>query len=343
MSFSERTPRTLCYKKQDCVSLQVQRSVIKRNYIYYCQKTKCIKANFKTSYLNLQLFVKNINSRKRMFPFTSGKIKGGITVEAAIVMAAFIYVTVAVLYFMLLINFEMKLQLAMNNVSVDMSKKVFYAGLGEEIIERIKDKSPYNNDVKEVEENNDKLEEIVSDGYMYMKVAKEVGIENMITPLVDMSKSSYNEITGVIDIVAKYNFKIPYLAYGNHIPIAQRSMVKTWTGSSIKEDVSKVYITETGSVYHISKECGYLEIGIEEVGAEELTLKRNHKGGKYKACGKCCKAEGQNANIVYITSYGKQYHSTLTCSGLTRKIIVTDISKVGSRNVCGKCGGNTGD
>ncbi len=118
--------------------------------------------------------------------------------------------------------------------------------------------------------------------------------------------------------------------------------VRKWTGyqnemvASDKEEEEWVYITQTGEVYHRSRDCSHLNVSIQCCNWENIKFLRNMNGEKYRPCEKC----GTNGGlgILYITNQGNRYHSDIQCSGLKRTVKVVPISKVGQRRPCSKCG-----
>jgi len=119
--------------------------------------------------------------------------------------------------------------------------------------------------------------------------------------------------------------------------------IRKWTGynvlstENIEEDEEYVYITESGTVYHRSRDCSHLKITISVVKASEVSVKRNDYGQKYRPCEKC--AAGQSTGLVFITDKGDKYHNSAGCSGLKRTIKTVKLSEVGGRGPCSLCGG----
>ncbi|MDE7360209.1 MAG: hypothetical protein K2N39_12460 [Lachnospiraceae bacterium] len=125
--------------------------------------------------------------------------------------------------------------------------------------------------------------------------------------------------------------------------VSQRYYGRAWTGydaagtvnGSAEED-PMVYITKTGTAYHMDRSCSYLNPKIETVSAQSVPDRRNASGAKYVPCGSCGAAGG--GNQVYITSYGSSYHKRLDCPGLKRTIYTVPLSEAGARGRCSKCG-----
>lgn len=124
-------------------------------------------------------------------------------------------------------------------------------------------------------------------------------------------------------------------------PMYNRMRTRAWTGYDNTQSINGyskdtlVYITENGSVYHITKNCSYLRLSIRAVNSDMLEQLRNESGSKYYACEHC---KGEEKQTVFITSYGTRYHTTVTCSGIKRSIQAVLLSEVGDRPACSKCG-----
>lgn len=96
-----------------------------------------------------------------------------------------------------------------------------------------------------------------------------------------------------------------------------------------------VYVTETGSRYHLSRYCTYLRIHVEAIDFRLLEEKRNKSGGRYYACEKC---RPDKQGILYITQEGSSYHNRSDCSALKRTVYIIPLSEAGAYSACIKCG-----
>lgn len=161
--------------------------------------------------------------------------------------------------------------------------------------------------------------------------------------------SAFMEEDDMIDIIVTYRVKLPlpFLKL-EELQLLQRVRMRGWTGYTPKLEDSKdyseedtdedvVYITETGTVYHVSKNCSHLKLSTHKALLEELKELRNDSGGKYQEC-HLCKSDTKNSQAyVYITDTGDRYHLKLDCSGLKRTVTSIPISEVGSRTKCKRC------
>jgi hypothetical protein len=144
-------------------------------------------------------------------------------------------------------------------------------------------------------------------------------------------------------VCLKANYKVvfPVGFFGvNGISVFQESKNRKWTGSTGSADDQDdwVYITETGSVYHSTRECRYLDLSIQSASYGQIESLRNKNQHQYYACA-LCGEEISVTQTVYITDYGTTYHTKLECSGLKRTIYQVQKSQVETMGGCSKCVG----
>ena len=90
-----------------------------------------------------------------------------------------------------------------------------------------------------------------------------------------------------------------------------------------------VYITDNQEVYHRSRGCSHLMLGIHPVYKDEA----ERQG--YRACSYCGKKAGL---VVLVGPDGECYHSSGDCSGLRRTVHRVRLSEVGGLPPCSRCG-----
>lgn len=158
-------------------------------------------------------------------------------------------------------------------------------------------------------------------------------------------KSSFMQ-NDIIDLAVTYSAKNTYtLLPVPNVKSALRARVRAWTGrdgngmsagdDAGKEQEERVWVTQTGQVYHKDENCPHIKLSIQRVDRSELSHLRNRSGGRYHACERC----GGGGSSVYITDYGDRYHSSVGCSGLKRTVSSIPVSEIGNRRACSKCGG----
>ena len=109
---------------------------------------------------------------------------------------------------------------------------------------------------------------------------------------------------------------------------------KTYLGYTPEEDDGSesdpfVYITDNQEVYHRSRGCSHLVLGIHPMQKEEAV----EQG--YRACAFCGKSAGL---VVLVGPEGECYHSAADCSGLIRRVRRVRLSETGGLPPCSRCG-----
>lgn len=289
-------------------------------------------------------------------------IKASITVEASLVLPIFIYAIIAFLYFLQILLIQETIQSAITQTGEFASQYGF-------IYEYIQNHEK-SDDHKETDNSIDSKYENVSKEFIdvkrlgaaafYKVKMREYINEDIIDNScivggmsgISLLDSKFLELNDMIEISAIYNIKIPVPIFrlGN-IPVIQAIKIRAFTGykpvgyqagTNNDNDAEDriVYITRTGSVYHLKRDCTYIKFNISQTILRVLEKKRNDNGGKYYACESCVGNKHIDSSaIVYITSDGNRYHDTLSCSKLKRSVIEILISKVQGRSACSRCGG----
>lgn len=113
----------------------------------------------------------------------------------------------------------------------------------------------------------------------------------------------------------------------------------TYDSDCFLEEVEKkdvVYVTKSGSVYHESVTCTYLNFAVRSVLADDIAKERNSSGRKYTECERC---RGEpHAAIVYMTNSGIRYHWILQCPAISRDVYEKERSEIEGMRACSRCG-----
>lgn len=290
---------------------------------------------------------------------TKRSVRASFTVEAALVLPIFIYAIVAFVYFLQIFLLQEYLQNAITETGYFSAK---YAYIYEYLLNYgdTKDKSN-DKDKSAIESGMDAIiaraidssfYKIKLQDYLDLSVINESCIKEGYSG-IHTYLSSYMEEEDAVDIIITYDIKLPLLFIPlDKVSMVQRVRMRGWSGhrveakdsstddSTIDEDQQDeiVYITETGTVYHSTKECSHLKLSIHKTTFGQLESLRNESGGKYKECSLCGNSGLAGGDCVYITDDGDRFHGNLGCSGLKRTIIEISISEVGSRRPCQRCG-----
>lgn len=286
-----------------------------------------------------QIFLLICRSIKRasLIAFRKGGIlcrKGSMTLEAAFALPFFLFAVINILYAVNIIGTQSRINAALHQTG----NKMAFAGY---VYERT-------------------AGSVIPDGvagvamthlYARGQILEYVGRDNLEHSCVaggsagvSLAGSTVMGEGDIIDLQVSYRVK-PFISIMGFdgFAMSQRYYGKAWTGydvtqyvSDTKQEDPMVYITETGTVYHVDRNCTYLNPSVESVSADLVDEKRNQAGGRYYPCEICggSKAQGQ----VYITRQGSSYHSQINCSGLKRTIYTIPLSQAGGRGRCSKCG-----
>lgn len=192
---------------------------------------------------------------------------------------------------------------------------------------------------------------VLSQGYARGQILESVGRSYLEQSCVkggcggvSLAGSSVMGEHDIIDLKVSYRVR-PFveLMGFNGFGMSQRYYGRAWTGYDVTGQVSDtdaedpmVFVTESGTVYHLDRNCTYLNPSVRAVAAESVEEIRNHSGGRYYACTSCGVAGTQGQ--VYVTEYGDSYHSRITCSRLKRTIYTVPLSQTGGKGRCSKCG-----
>lgn len=260
--------------------------------------------------------------------------KGSMTLEAAFVLPFFLFAVINILYAVSIIGTQSRLNAALHQVGNRMA----FAGYAYE--HTVANALP------------DQLADVaLTELYAKGQIIKYVGSDYLEQSCIvsgagglSLDGSSIMGEQDVIDLQVSYQVK-PFTSLMGFeaFSMTQRYYGRAWTGYDVTQDISDmqeedpmVYITQTGTVYHVDRNCTYLNPSIEILSAEEVENRRNQSGGKYYPCEICGGSLAQGE--VYITSQGNRYHTLLNCSGLKRTIYTVPLSQTGTRGRCSKCG-----
>lgn len=276
-----------------------------------------------------QIIISLVRERAFLPSFSARCISGSLTIEASLALPIFIFFSVCIVHFLLLISLQGEIQVRLEETARDMGKNLYITSDSETAALAAANPLTVRAGIL-----NDELSQRIDNSCIRGGAS---GLSTFLT--------SYDYEIGILDIVVTYTYDFPYLPEGiGAVSFMQRCRSRAWIGRELsegkggesKEDETEhktVYITPTGSAYHTSTSCPYLDLSIHSVDTSLLDSSRNASGGKYGKCS--CALEG--ASSYYVTDYGILYHSDLSCSNLKRTVQAVDITEVGGRHLCSKC------
>lgn len=261
-------------------------------------------------------------------------LKGGLTVETACILPLFLWAVLGALYFLELTTVQVRLIGGIRDTARKMAVISYgiHGGISEE-------------------EAGVGMGEIISGAlstvYAKQEIMKKAALEETTlgskTDLSLAASDFSDQETIDLRVISGVRFPLPVFQV-KKLRFLERGRVRAWTGRSLSdsdgeqgesEDGETVYITETGSVYHRDENCTHIRRSISSGKVAELEKRRNGSGGKYYPCS--CYLAHPSA-LVYYTTYGDRYHSTLSCSRLKRTVRKVKLSEAEHLRPCTKCG-----
>jgi hypothetical protein len=281
--------------------------------------------------------------------------EASLTVEAALVLPVFIYFLIAFLYFIQIFTIQEQIQSTITKIGLNLSKTAYIYKDMPSIDEAFSlDISLFGT---EIDIGLDELTASIINGGMLKLYSREyLDTEQMNRSCIQNGfdgisfiHSSVFDQDDYIDLVAEYTVNIPIKLFVlEEMHIIQRVRMRSWTGYEVEaayttqkesdnDDVTIVYITDSGSVYHVREDCSHIKLSVIEVPSIPVD-RRNDNGGKYYPCEACCNGEEMDYATYYITSDGMRYHTKRTCSKIKRSVKEIPLSEVGDRAACKRCG-----
>ena len=147
------------------------------------------------------------------------------------------------------------------------------------------------------------------------------------------------ELVAVYSIAPRFSM-VPF----SDIYTFSQAKVRAFTGYDSTMDTRRnheeeqyVFVTQSGTVYHMDRGCSHLKLSIKLITKGDLSLARNEGGGKYKAC-RSCKAGKSESNLFLVTNHGDKYHTSVSCTGLKRTIRSIPLREATGYGPCSRCG-----
>lgn len=245
--------------------------------------------------------------------------KGGLTIEAALTIPLFFLALLCMVYLLEMTSIQIRVRSGMHDTAKKLAQEVYTAA-------------------------------ILSPGSAESSIVDAVGSQRLDQSIViggssgiDCSGSYVSPGTKIIHLKVRYEVRIPIPKFGlPNITFVEQLMMKGWTGyekGGMGNNVNDtVYITDTASVYHKDYHCSHIDLSIQMVAGSSVGELRNAYQGRYHACSKCARGNGNPKGAVYVAKEGDCYHTSLGCSGLKRKVYAVPLSQVVGKGACSRCG-----
>lgn len=273
--------------------------------------------------------IKNKNHMVRIKHYT---VRGSVTVETSLSLFLFLMFFICMMYFYMILNLEVKIQSALEQTA---DIQAAYAA------------------VKDYHDDDGSFSYIqcgLNQAFAKANVVRLAGEEYLDSTWIDggssglhFVKSEFLKDGSTLSLVVSYRVKIPFFSVGD-IAIVQDTHRRIWFGDDTSglpvqnSTENTVLVTPNGVAYHLYADCDYIDVKLQAVDAENVSLKRNEDGSQYYPCESC---HPNSSGTVYITSYGNRYHSSQNCNAIEKDAMQVSVQDVGSRHLCGKCAKRT--
>ncbi len=283
---------------------------------------------------------KNINRKLQTIKNILGvPLSASMTLEASIALPLFIFFFLNLMSSISIMRIQSELEASLHRTGSSLMQSAFDIRTGEDLV--IEDDSDEMNILSSVSMK------FVAAGEIKNSLKDKLDGSSVIDGAESLNFMSSHILDGddIIDIVVDYNVHPAVSIPGfKSFLVESRFYGHAFTGYEISQKTENelaeeelVYITEHGAVYHKDIGCKHLAPSIKSVVFSEIEALRNNDGGKYYPCEYCGeKVAGGN---VFVTEYGRRYHTRVNCPGLKRTIQTIPISEVGGRRPCSNCGG----
>ena len=280
------------------------------------------------------------NSKQKM-------IEASMTIEAAIVFPIFIFAILMLYGLIELLRIYSGIQAEVTEAALNVA---IYGAAIDMVGETISLDNPEENGVDGDSSNILTVAEELLDKYYIMNyVQNSIDVETLERVGIKSTSSLVVKFSDLVDTDSLVDGTVTYCMWPRHnifgassIQVVNGARVKLWTGydknSSSEEEEGKeryVYVTESGTVYHLTETCTHIKLTIIPEKREDLETLRNASGAKFKACEIC---GGGSDDLIFVTDTGDAYHSSLTCSGLKRTVNKVPLSEVEGLGCCSRCG-----
>lgn len=259
----------------------------------------------------------NVNEKKRIETPVWFCPRGSYTVEAAIIMPLVMSFVVGCIFVIQFCVLKAGVQRALDRTSTELAC--------------------VSNDSEE--EINVFMAGLLCDGYI---MTEDIPKHYIVGDVAGINYLGSKLDGNYIHLKVSYFVRFPLQIFGlKLLPVIQTSDARKWVGYDPNEGLDSaqyVYVTEYGEVYHLNRNCTYLNPSVKAVSIADIKSLRNSDGSKYMPCNHC-HSRSRAGNTVFITDYGEVYHASLGCSGLKRTIYRKTLEEVQGMACCSKCGG----
>lgn len=261
--------------------------------------------------------------RKRASLSTSFNYKGSITIEATIVLPLFLFFLMNLTSIFLIYHLYSQIDSYLYKNAKQLTILAY----------------PLENGL-EPSEGMSFAGEILTIAGLQLKINQEINSFGVLDGSISLLHSNLFE-EDYVSLIATYDVSplanmIPFTSF----QIMNQCHMRCFTGykydntSDTNSEEEYVYITEHGTVYHLTNTCTYIVIRTSAVTEGQLDVIRNDSGAIYYACLNC---NNETSTTYHVTSYGTRYHTSTSCSSIERNVTRIPLSEVEGRLACSRC------
>ena len=303
---------------------------INKKFLSFTLHEKFFRSRFKANTMSLQVPCSPLLSilwtnlpGKRVLPFTlRGSVSASMTVEAAFGLPLFVFLAVALLMPMKVLDTQRKVQMVVEQACEELSLYAY------------------------TEESQEET--------LYSDVAAAVWLRGKLGSYEDsvvVKQARVPDENGDILLEVECRKKIPFFSGvtdGMTVRIAAKR--HGWTGLKGKlksnragdgrgeSDEEMVYVGRDMGRYHRLRDCHYISNDYRAVPLEEAKTMKDADYHRLTACG-TCKEYIVEGGIVYVTPNGQHYHGSTDCKAMVsyvRKVARSEVEHLGECSYCSK-------
>ncbi len=277
---------------------------------------------------------------RRTFLFSS--LNGSLTLESALVLPLYLFFLITILYILNILHIENIFQSGMEETARNINSYAY-------AVQQFKELS--DDERASVGENDTNYVLTLAKNQVSKFSIKNMFLTDHIKNTADSSyikngsggiifSLGNNDLSDYIDFNISYLVKLPFLpADIFYIPITQRCYFKPFVGTDIsdkKGDYTEyVYITATGSVYHTTPYCTYLNKYYDILTEDQMNVTWDTAEG-YHACPLCAFDEPLGPTS-FLCPGRKVYHNRTDCAYIETVIYKVPKDQVGIIPLCSRC------
>lgn len=322
------------------------------------ERHKSLRADMKSTHIDKDTNQKT-KYKRRISSAALRLTQASMTVEASLVLPVFIFCMVNILMIFQMVEYQSRILAAVHQTGNRISRDAFLgSGLvtdtGETCAEDGSEECGVSGEVDsgKILSGENIIGAAASLAYIPAGVSEYLGDSISEKGCISGGKGGISYAGSnvllnddIVDIHASFRVRPAYADYGwNGSRMYVRYYGRGWTGYDVTrtggektDDDRMVFITKTGTVYHLSRGCSSLCPSVHGVPYESISRQRNSDGKRYGRCPYC--GTHVPGGTVYVTDYGTCYHTSPCCRGLKRTVYSIPLSEVGDREPCAICGG----